>query len=79
MVHKIFKKKNYIEHIIQRLSQPYKTIMFMKYISFMSFDQIADKMHYSTKRIYQLHSEGLAQMTSLSEKEEQGLAQISTD
>ena len=79
VVHKIFKKKNYIEHIIQRLSQPYKTIMFMKYISFMSFDQIADKMHYSTKRIYQLHSEGLAQMTSLSEKEEQGLAQISTD
>ena len=74
LVNKILEKKYYIENIIHQLSQPYKTIMFMKYISFLSFDQIAAKMNYSTKRIYQLHSEGLVKMVSLSEVPEQNIS-----
>lgn len=60
---KILKKKKHIETLIQNLSQPYRTILYMKYISFFTFDQIADKIHYSTKRIYQLHSDALKQLT----------------
>lgn len=57
---KIIEKKKYIENLLQNLNQPYRTIMYMKYIVFLTFDQIADRMHYSTKRIYQLHSEAIA-------------------
>ena len=56
---KIIDKKKRIEHLFEKLNQPYRTIMYMKYITFLTFDQIADRMNYSTKRIYQLHSEGL--------------------
>ena len=56
---KIIEKKKYIESLIQELSQPFRTIMYMKYITFLTFDQIADRMNYSTKRIYQLHTEAL--------------------
>lgn len=62
---KIIEKKKYIESLIQNLSQPYRTIMYMKYISFLTFDQIAGKMNYSTKRIYQLHSEGLTNLLTI--------------
>lgn len=57
---KIVEKKKYIEGLFQKLNQPYRTIMYMKYISFLTFDQIADRMNYSTKRIYQLHSEAIS-------------------
>ena len=56
---KILEKKKNIENLFHTLTQPYKTLMYMKYISFLTFDQIADRMNYSTKRIYQLHSEGI--------------------
>lgn len=55
----ILKKKQSIENIIKNLPQPYMTILYFRYMRFFSFGQIADKMHYSTKRIYQLHMEGL--------------------
>lgn len=58
-ISQIIENKKYVETLFQNLHQPYRTIMYMKYISFLTFDQIADKMNYSTKRIYQLHSEGL--------------------
>ena len=57
-------KKQKVESLIQSLNQPYKTIMYMKYITFLTFDQIADRMNYSTKRIYQLHNEGLTKLLS---------------
>lgn len=57
---KLLDKKIFIEDLIQRLKQPYKTLFYMKYIRFLSFDQIADKLNYSTKRIYQLHKEGMS-------------------
>lgn len=56
---KIIEKKKHIEGLFQKLNQPYRTIMYMKYITFLTFDQIADRMSYSTKRIYQLHSEAI--------------------
>ena len=56
---KIIEKKKHIENLLQNLSQPYRTIMYMKYITFLTFDQIADRMNYSTKRIYQLHGEAI--------------------
>ncbi len=57
-------KKQKVESLIQSLNQPYKTIMYMKYITFLTFDQIADRMNYSTKRIYQLNNEGLTKLLS---------------
>lgn len=56
---KIMEKKKYIENILEKLNQPHKTIMYMKYITFLSFDTIAERMNYSIKRIYQLHSEAM--------------------
>ena len=56
---KIIEKKKYIENILENLNQPHKTIMYMKYITFLSFDTIAERMKYSIKRIYQLHSEAI--------------------
>lgn len=55
----ILTKKQKIEKQIDTLPQPYKNIFFLKYITGHSFDEIALKMNYSTKRIYQLHKEGI--------------------
>lgn len=52
-------KKRQLEKSINQLSQPYRTVLYMRYVRFCTFDQIADKMSYSTKRIYQLHQKGL--------------------
>lgn len=48
-----------IEDEIDALNQPYKTIMYYRYIKGYTFDEIALKMNYSTKRIYQLHKEAI--------------------
>lgn len=61
----LLSKKQQIEENIGKLSQPYKTIMYFRYICFLNFDQIADKTNYSTKRIYQLHSEGLLKLLDI--------------
>lgn len=78
-IKKILEKKKFIESLIQQLQQPYRTILYMKYISFFTFDQIADKIHYSTKRIYQLHSDALNQLKIITSKTSKKLAQISKD
>ena len=66
----ILNKKQEIEKRISLLDQPYKNIFFMKYINLNTFDEIALKMNYSTKRIYQLHKIGLSIYCNLfSEKE----------
>jgi RNA polymerase sigma factor (sigma-70 family) len=62
---KLLAKKKRIDDLIERLSQPYRIIMYLKYITFLTFDQIADQMNYSTKRIYQLHSEGVNKLQEL--------------
>lgn len=55
----ILAQKQKIEKNIENLPQPYKNIFFLKYISLKTFDEIALKMNYSTKRIYQLHKKGI--------------------
>ncbi len=56
---KIMTKKQEIENRIENMPQPYKNILFLKYIRDNTFDEIASKMSYSNKRIYQLHKEAL--------------------
>ena len=74
---KIIEKKKYIERLIQKLNQPYRTIMYFKYITSLTFDQIAARMNYSTKRIYQLHSEAINDLLKLIDNTT--LAEISND
>ncbi len=52
-------KRCFIEHKIENMSQPYKNILFLKYIKGYSFDEIASKMNYSSKKIYQLHKDAI--------------------
>ena len=66
----ILNKKQEIENRIASLDQPYKNIFFMKYINLNTFDEIALKMNYSTKRIYQLHKKGLRIYCELYSKQE---------
>ncbi len=59
VMEQLLTKKQCIEFYINSLDQPYKTVMYLKYLCFYTFDQIANDMSYSTKRIYQLHSEAM--------------------
>lgn len=52
-------KNKKIESLIEDMPQPHKNVLFLKYIKNNSFEQIAGKMSYSNKRIYQLHKEAL--------------------
>ena len=61
----IITKKQEIENRISRLEQPYRNIFFLKYINMNTYDEIAFKMNYSSKRIYQLHKKGLEIYCSL--------------
>ena len=56
----ILSKKQEIEKRLENLPQPYKNILFLKYISLNTIDEIALKMNYSSKRIYQLHKKGIS-------------------
>ena len=53
------KKRQDILGRIDTMDQPYKNILYFRYVCMKTFDQIAYQMNYSTKRIYQLHQEGL--------------------
>ncbi len=64
---KIITKKQIIEDLIQLIDQPYRTVLYLKYICFNTIDEIATKTHYSAKRIYQLHDEALIHLLKLSE------------
>ena len=48
-----------IHNRIITLDQPYKNILYFKYVCDKPFDEIALKMNCSTKRIYQLHKEAI--------------------
>ena len=50
-----------IESTINTLSQPSKTILLSKYVLGLTFDEIANDLFYSSKRIYQLHSIALVE------------------
>lgn len=68
-------KKRVIEERIDKIDQPYKSILLYKYISLLTFDEIASKMNYSVKRIYQLHQKGIE--IYLEKYEKSSVAQIS--
>lgn len=62
---KIIERNKDIETLIYKLPQPYQTVIYFKYISSFSFYEIADKLEFSSKRIYQLHSEGLDKLLEI--------------
>ena len=62
LIKPIENKKLYIERSIQKLPQPYKNVIYFKYIRNYDNNQIADKLNYSINRIYQLHKEGLIKL-----------------
>ena len=55
----MIKQKHAVEERIDKLQQPYKSVLLYRYVSLYSFGKIAQKMNYSTKRIYQLHQKGV--------------------
>ena len=55
----MIKQKHAVEERIDKLQQPYKSVLLYRYVSLYSFGEIAQKMNYSTKRIYQLHQKGV--------------------
>lgn len=58
-IKRIIDKKQFIENSFQELKQPYQSLLYMKYIGLLSFDEVADKMKLSKSRIYQLHKNAL--------------------
>lgn len=60
MLSKILNNNQKVEARIEDIFQPYKNILFLKYVKNFSFDEIASKMNYSSKRIYQLHKIALS-------------------
>ena len=61
-VKQILSKNKIIEDFIQRLPQLCRSVMYFKYISSMSNEEIARKMNYSIQRIYQIHNDGLIKL-----------------
>ncbi len=51
--------QNEITRYIDAIEQPYKGIIYEKYVLLKSFDEIASTFSYSVQRIYQLHKKGL--------------------
>ena len=62
---KIIERNKEIETLIYKFPQPYQTVIYFKYISSLSFYEIAGNLEYSSKRIYQLHSEGLDKLLEI--------------
>lgn len=61
MLYNEIKTNREIELTINTLSQPSKTILLSKYVLGLTFDEIANDLFYSSKRIYQLHSIALVE------------------
>ena len=51
----ILERKQTIEEKINLLDQPYRNVLYLKYIRAYTIDEVALNMNYSSKRIYQLH------------------------
>lgn len=58
-IEKILNKKRDIEKLIEKVQQPYKNVLYFKYVQCLSVEEIAMKMNYSPQRIYQLHDIGM--------------------
>ena len=58
-IFKMLDNKDKIEKKIDCLLQPYKNILFLKYIRGDSVEEICSKMNLSLKRFYELHKDGI--------------------
>ena len=76
-IDKILKRKQMIENLIEHLSQPYRTILYLYYICFKNFEQIGDVMDYSGKRVYQLYDKGLQNLLQIVNSDSELCEQIS--
>ena len=52
-------EQNSIEEFINIIDQPYKSVIYSRYIALNTFDEIAHEMSFSVQRIYQFHKKGL--------------------
>lgn len=55
----LLNKKQLMENKINNIKQPFKNVLYLRYIKTLDYEVIADKMNYSVKRIYQLHNEAI--------------------
>lgn len=56
---KALEKRQLMLSRIDKMNQPFKNVLYFRYVCMKTFDEIALKMNYSTKRIYQLHQKAL--------------------
>ena len=56
-----------IEDSIDNLPQPFKNVLYFRYIKDFSYEKISLNMNYSIQRIYQLHKEGIQRIFKVSE------------
>ena len=61
-IEKILNKRRDIENIIAELEQPYRNVLYFRYVKCLSIEEIAMKMNYSPQRIYQLHDIGIKKL-----------------
>lgn len=52
-------EQNEFARYLDAIEQPYKGIIYEKYVMLKNFDEIASAYNYSVQRIYQLHKKGL--------------------
>jgi len=64
----LFNQKCDLEARISKLKQPYKNVLYLRYIKAYRYEIIADKMSYSVKRIYQLHNDAIKMFAELDEQ-----------
>ena len=55
----MLEEQNELEQYLDAIEQPYKGIIYEKYVMMKNFDEIASTFSYSVQRIYQLHKKGL--------------------
>jgi len=59
-----------IEQFINRLSKPvYRQLLKYKYLELLDWEQLADKLHYTTRHAQRLHGEALEEARQLWNKE----------
>jgi DNA-directed RNA polymerase specialized sigma subunit len=56
---KALEKRQLMLTRIDTMDQPFKNVLYFRYVCMKTFDEVAMKMNYSTKRIYQLHQKAL--------------------
>ncbi len=56
---KIEKSKTAVEETINAIDQPYKNVLYFRYVKQYKFNKIAMKMGYSLQRIFQLNKEAI--------------------